>query len=586
MVEGTLVRDHMLKMMGYLNELDILGAIMDAETQIDIVMSFLYLQKSNKKNAFLAEGNVPLAPKPKGKGKGRAKGQGSKKNKSVVKNKKNFKKKKSTKGNDRCFHCEKSGYWKWNCRSYLATKQGNKPTSGATSHIGNSLQGFRKIKRLSEGELILQVGTEATVAVQAVGDYILTFSGDYLILKDCLYKNSLIVGGTMIHGLYLINALENVSNVENILSVDIPNLKMARDTFKEFKNEVENQLNKKIKTLRSDRGGEYLSDEFKDYLKKNRMVSQWTPPSTPELNGVSERRNRTLLGMVRSMMSFAHNATFLEEEFIQDASRNDRIALEEQRKNPMERYKEVEQVPSKPIPTLRHSSREVRQPDRLVYVGEINTEDTVIEFGFTQNVDEACVYKKVSGSTVKFLVLYVDDILLIGNEVGMLTSTKLWLSSTFAMKDLREASYILGLRLFRDRKNRKLGLSQETYINKILARLSKKMSPKTPEDKQVMNNIPYALAVGSLMYAIVCTRPDICHSVSVVSKYQSDLSLEHWTTVKHIFKYLRRTKHYCLVYGEDELVISGFTDADFQSDVDDMKSSSGFVFTLANGAMS
>ncbi|XP_077217948.1 secreted RxLR effector protein 161-like [Tasmannia lanceolata] len=111
------------------------------------------------------------------------------------------------------------------------------------------------------------------------------------------------------------------------------------------------------------------------------------------------------------------------------------------------------------------------------------------------------------------------------------------------------------------------------------------MSPKTPEDTQVMDNIPYASAVGSLMYAMLCTRPDICHSVSVVSKLQSDLGLEHWTTVKHIFKYLRRTKHYCLVYGADELVVSGFTDAD-QSDVDDMKSSSGFVFTLANEALS
>ncbi|XP_077232533.1 uncharacterized protein LOC143869859 [Tasmannia lanceolata] len=244
MVEGTPVRDHMLKMMRYINELDILRAIMDAETQIDIVLSSLCgsfkefvmtchmnkmtmtltelmnqlqttedLQKSKKKSAFLVEGNVPSSPKPKGKGKGRAKGQGSKKNKPTVKNKKNFKKKKSTKGNDRCFHCGKPGQWKRNCRSYLAAKQGNKPTSsmlplfvvetnmigpvfsycvdtGATSHICNILHGFRKIKRLAEGELTLQVGTEATVVFQAVGDYVLTFLGGYLIIKDCLYVTS------------------------------------------------------------------------------------------------------------------------------------------------------------------------------------------------------------------------------------------------------------------------------------------------------------------------------------------------------------------------------------------------------------
>ncbi|KAL0286626.1 UNVERIFIED_CONTAM: Retrovirus-related Pol polyprotein from transposon TNT 1-94 [Sesamum radiatum] len=74
--------------------------------------------------------------------------------------------------------------------------------------------------------------------------------------------------------------------------------------FKEYRLEVENQSNRKIKALRSDRGSEYLSGEFIDYLKENGILSQWTPPGTPQLNGVAERMNRTLLDMVRSMMSF------------------------------------------------------------------------------------------------------------------------------------------------------------------------------------------------------------------------------------------------------------------------------------------
>ncbi|KAI3739156.1 hypothetical protein L2E82_29553 [Cichorium intybus] len=77
------------------------------------------------------------------------------------------------------------------------------------------------------------------------------------------------------------------------------------EKFKEFKNEAENQLGRKIKMLRSDRGGEYLSIEFLDYLKECGIVSQLSPPRTPQLNGVAERRNRTLLDMVRSMMSRA-----------------------------------------------------------------------------------------------------------------------------------------------------------------------------------------------------------------------------------------------------------------------------------------
>jgi len=79
----------------------------------------------------------------------------------------------------------------------------------------------------------------------------------------------------------------------------------AFEKFKEFRNEVEKQLGKSIKTLRSDRGGEYLSQEFQGYLRDNGILSQWTPPYTPQHNGVSERRNRTLLDMVRSMMSLA-----------------------------------------------------------------------------------------------------------------------------------------------------------------------------------------------------------------------------------------------------------------------------------------
>ena len=85
----------------------------------------------------------------------------------------------------------------------------------------------------------------------------------------------------------------------------------AFEKFKEFRHEVEKQTGKPIKVLRSDRGGEYLSREFLDYLKENGIVSQWTPPGTPQLNGVSERRNRTLLDMVRSMMSFTDLPDFL-----------------------------------------------------------------------------------------------------------------------------------------------------------------------------------------------------------------------------------------------------------------------------------
>ena len=76
----------------------------------------------------------------------------------------------------------------------------------------------------------------------------------------------------------------------------------AFETLKEFRNEVEKQLRRSIKSLRSDQGSEYLSQEFLNYLKDNGILSQWTPPYMPQHNGVVERRKRTLLDIVRSMI--------------------------------------------------------------------------------------------------------------------------------------------------------------------------------------------------------------------------------------------------------------------------------------------
>ncbi|PKI42003.1 hypothetical protein CRG98_037621 [Punica granatum] len=102
-----------------------------------------------------------------------------------------------------------------------------------------------------------------------------------------------------------------------------------------------------------------------------------------------------------------------------------------------------------------------------------------------------------------------------------------------------------------------------------------------------MSRIPYALAIGSIMYAMLCTRPDVSYALSMTSRYQSDPGERHWIAVKNILKYLRRTKEMLLVYGDkEELVIRGYTDASFQSDKDDSRSQSGYVFCLNGGAVS
>ena len=95
-----------------------------------------------------------------------------------------------------------------------------------------------------------------------------------------------------------------------------------------------------------------------------------------------------------------------------------------------------------------------------------------------------------------------------------------------------------------------------------------------------MREILYAPTVGSLMYAMLCTRSDICFAVGMVSRYQSKPGEEHWIAVKYILKYLRRTRDYMLVYQDESLEPIGYTDSDFQSDIDFRKSTSGYVEPL------
>ena len=89
-----------------------------------------------------------------------------------------------------------------------------------------------------------------------------------------------------------------------------------------------------------------------------------------------------------------------------------------------------------------------------------------------------------------------------------------------------------------------------------------------------MSKIPYASAIRSIMYTILCTRPDVSYALSITGRYQSDAGENHWTVVKNILKYLRRTKDTFLLYGgkEDELVVNGYIDASFQTDKDDFLS--------------
>ena len=105
-----------------------------------------------------------------------------------------------------------------------------------------------------------------------------------------------------------------------------------------------------------------------------------------------------------------------------------------------------------------------------------------------------------------------------------------------------------------------------------------------------MSHVPYASVVGSLMYAMVCTRPDIAHVVGVLRRYMSKSRKEQWTTIKRVFRYLRGTTDHAICYqgraGPDRvLVVCGFVDANWARDLDQRRSTSGYLFSLFGGAI-
>ncbi|GKC00217.1 hypothetical protein Tco_0986353, partial [Tanacetum coccineum] len=151
---------------------------------------------------------------------------------------------------------------------------------------------------------------------------------------------------------------------------------------------------------------------------------------------------------------------------------------------------------------------------------------------------------------------------------------------------------------------KKLHISQEQYIKKVLCmfnmdkakvvsspltsnfKLTDKDCPFSKKNIKKMDRVPYASAVGSLMYVMVCTRPDLAHAVGVVSRFLSNPGKKHWEDVKWIFRYLRGTSKLGITFGNGKPMLVGFTDSDMAGNKDNMKSTSGYLMTFAGGAVS
>ncbi|GKE69730.1 retrotransposon protein, putative, ty1-copia subclass, partial [Tanacetum coccineum] len=255
--------------------------------------------------------------------------------------------------------------------------------------------------------------------------------------------------------------------------------------------------------------------------------------------------------------------------------------------------------PQSDIIPIRRSTRTRHAPDRMC----LNIEADQYEFG---DLNEPANYKAALSDPDKWLfkkktdmdgVVHTYKARLVAkgftqtswidyeetfSPVAEIRAIRILIAITacFAMKNLGEAAYIIGIKIYRDRSKRLIGLYQSAYIEKILKRyymenskrgsipmqeilkLSKSQGTSTPAEVKRMHNVRYASAMGSIMYVVRCTRPDVAFAHNITSRFQQNPGELHWTALR----------------------VSCYTDAGYLTDADDLKSQTGYVFVLNGGA--
>jgi len=194
------------------------------------------------------------------------------------------------------------------------------------------------------------------------------------------------------------------------------------------------------------------------------------------------------------------------------------------------------------------------------------------------------------------MCLYVDDILIFGTSLNVIEEVKNFLSKNFDMKDLGVADVILNIKLLRE-GNGGVTLVQSHYVEKVLSRfgysdckpLSTLYDPSIilRKNRRIMKDqLRYSQIIGSLMYLASATRPDSSFAVSKLSRFVSNPGDDHWRALERVMRYLQDTASYGIHYIGYPKVLEGYSDANWISNADGLKTTSGYVFTLEGGAVS
>ena len=231
----------------------------------------------------------------------------------------------------------------------------------------------------------------------------------------------------------------------------------------------------------------------------------------------------------------------------------------------------------------------------------------ITSLGFCKsNYDHCFYFNNAIVEKSVYLLLYVDDMLIASKDMSRIKDLKEKLKSEFDMKDLGNARKILGIEILRVRKENRLCLYQSKYLSKLVDRfemknskpanvplasnfiLSAALSPRTLEESRYMENIPYSSAVGSVMYSMISTRPDLAQAISVLSRYMAKPGKGHWNAMKWLLRYISITAAVGLIYdcSNSELELIGYVDSDYAGDRDKRRSTSSYFFTIAGCCVS
>lgn len=237
-------------------------------------------------------------------------------------------------------------------------------------------------------------------------------------------------------------------------------------------------------------------------------------------------------------------------------------------------------------------------------VWNLTINKVLLEFGLNRSVMDQCIYYSIENEKLIIVALYVDDVLIFTSSKETENKIAEQLSCNFKMKDLGEAKSILGIVIERNTDFGTISINQRRYIEDMLTKfgldncktvntpmdinqkISSEMSPSTDSEKEEMKNIPYRECIGSLLFASQISRPDISYAVNLLSRYCENPGRGHWIAVKRILRYLKGTREYHLVYGQETSELIGYCDADWAGDIDQRKSTTGYLFTYGGGAIS